>query len=254
MRLKYYRHATFLLKIDNSRILVDPMYMKKGCIPPVPSTPRLQRNPLENFPEKYPKMSAEDVLLITHHHFDHFDSVAAKKLSKQLSIVTPANGFKRLRRKGFRKIIPMHPGQELDIKGFKIHAVPVKHTQRLQGMLYKPGLGYLIQYSKGTIYISGDTILFKELPDCLNKFRLDLAIFYGGAARIPLLGRHTLSAEEILSLIKDINPRNSAIIHLNALNHCTESCLDVRKWLDSADLSAKVILPLPGEECVFDFL
>lgn len=230
------------------------MYMRKGRIPPVPSTSNLHKNPLEHFPEEYPKMADGDIFLITHHHFDHFDSVAARMLSKQLFIVTPANGFKRLQRMGFLNITPMYPDQKCDVKGFKIHAVPVKHTQRLERFLYKPGLGYIIQSSKGIIYISGDTVLFKELSNYLKKYRVDLAFFYGGAARIPLLGRHTLSAEEIVSLIKHLNPQTSVIIHLDALNHCRESRNDVMNWISATNLSSKVILPLPGEEHVFDIL
>jgi L-ascorbate metabolism protein UlaG (beta-lactamase superfamily) len=254
MKLKYYRHATFLLQINKTKILVDPMYMKKGRMPPVPSTLNLHRNPLKSFPGNYPTMTYDDVVLITHHHFDHFDRTAAKELPKHLLVISPVNGIKRLRRMGFERIIPIHQDQEFVAKNFRIHGLPVKHAQRLEKMLYKPGLGYLIQFSKGTVYVSGDTILFDAITDRLERFPIDLAIFYAGAARIPLLGRHTFSTEEILSLIKKLNPGNSVIIHLDVLNHCTEDRNHVKALIDLANLSSNVIFPLPGEEYSFELL
>ncbi len=230
------------------------MFMRKGSIPPIPSTLNLRKNPLEDFIEKPPKITDSDVLMITHHHFDHFDRKAAKEVSKQTLIVSPVNGYKRLLRMGFKRIVPMSPGQDVAIKDFSVHAVPVKHSQRLDKMLYKPGLGYLLQFTKGSIYISGDTILFKDLLDCLKKFHIDLAIFYGGGARIPILGRHTLSSEEIVSMIMSLKPGIAMIVHLNSLNHCIEDRIAVMKRIEAANLPSEVILPLPGQEYTFEFI
>lgn len=252
MRFKYYRHATFLLSINNTRILVDPMYMKKGHLPPIPSTFYLHTNPLEDFPGPFPKLTKRDILLVTHHHFDHFDKRAALEIPKDISVVSPLNGAKRLLKLGFENTFPMLPGQESALNGLCFHALPVKHSQRFEKLLYKPGLGYVIQHSGRMTYISGDTILFQELVDRLKVYSLDMAIFYGGGARIPVLGRHTLSHREILSMIQDLRPRQSAIVHLNSLNHCREDRSALQKLLDSSPSNSKVILPLPGEEYTWD--
>jgi len=252
MRFKYYRHATFLLTIDSTQILVDPMYMKKGHLPPIPSTLYLRKNPLEDFPEPFPKLTEKDILLITHHHFDHFDKRAALEISKNIPVISPHNGAKRLHKIGFKNTSPMLPGQESVLRDFCFHALPVKHSKRFEKLLYKPGLGYVIQHSGRNIYISGDTILFEELMDRLKEYPLNMAILYGGGARIPVLGRHTLSHREILSMILDLCPRQSAVIHLNALNHCREDRSTLQKLLDNSPSDSKVILPLPGEEYTWD--
>lgn len=253
MKLKYYRHATFLMDWGAFRLLVDPMYQKKSRYPPVPSPLRLRWNPLTGFPEEYPTMSEEDVVLITHHHFDHFDSLAAQKLPKNLTVITPENGKKRLRRKNFQNIIPLGPDQTCEVHGIKVQALPVKHAQRLERLLYKPGVGYLLHSASGTIYVSGDTILFSRLCEVLNRQAIDLAILYGGAARIPILGRHTLSAVEIVTLVQNIRPNMALILHLESLNHCTENRRYVQQQIKAAQLSEIVGLPLPGEEYLFDY-
>ncbi len=251
MRLKLFRHATLLLMIDDRRVLVDPMYMEKGSLPPIPTTLNLRRNPLDDFQGAYPELSDADVVLISHHHFDHFDRVAASLLPKGISIVTPRNGARRLRRMGFHDIYPIDPGEQLEINGLRIRATPVKHTQRLGKLLYKPGVGYLTQSSGENIFISGDTTYFTQLVGNLQDCRIDVAILYGGGARLPILGRHTLSHREVLLLAEQLDVRDCVVVHLDSLNHCPEGRRDLEKAIQLAGSKANVVAPLPGEELSF---
>jgi L-ascorbate metabolism protein UlaG (beta-lactamase superfamily) len=253
VKLKYYRHATFILTINNVRILVDPMYMQKGTLPPIPSTFNLHWNPLEKFPEEYPKMTDEDILLITHHHFDHFDKIAAQNLPKSITVISPVNGQRKLRRLGFQNIYPVNSGHELTVHGLGISATPAKDTQYFSKMLCKPGVGYLIQYLSKTIYISGDTVYFGKLISTLKNTFLDMAILYGGGAKIPIVGRHTFSHKEVLLITEKLNPQNVVVVHLDSLNHCKENRNDLKKLVGTLKLQSKLVLPLPGEEHVFKF-
>jgi hypothetical protein len=116
------------------------MYQKKGNLPPIPTTLALRRNPLEEFPGSLPELSDSDIVLITHHDFDHFDRTAAGALPKRVAVVTPENGIKRLKKKGFQNIVAMRARQRVEIRGLTILATPVKHAEHLGGLLYKPGL------------------------------------------------------------------------------------------------------------------
>lgn len=251
MKLKFYRHATFLLTIQDTRILVDPMYKKKGSLPPIPSTLDLRRNPLEEFPGALPELSDSDIVLITHHHFDHFDRTAAGALPKRVAVVTPENGIKRLKKEGFQNIVAMRARQRVEIRGLTILATPVKHAERLGGLLYKPGLGYLIQGCRETTFVSGDTTYFEELVTCLQPYPIDVAILFGGGARLPVLGRHTLSHREVLFLAEQLGPRHCVVVHLDSLNHCPESRQELRRAAVKSSLRSSVITPLPGEQYSF---
>jgi L-ascorbate metabolism protein UlaG (beta-lactamase superfamily) len=251
MKLKFYRHATFLLTIDDTRILVDPMLRKKGSLPPIPSTLDLRRNPLEEFPGALPGLTDRDIVLITHHHFDHFDEVAARLLPKQVAVVTPENGAKRLERRGFQNIVPMRARQQVVLRDLTILATPVKHTERLGRLLYKPGLGYLIQGRRESTFVSGDTTYSKELVTCLQPYPIHVAILYGGGARLPILGRHTLSHREVLLLAEQLGPRHCVVVHLDSLNHCPERRHELRHAVVTSKLRSSVITPLPGEQYGF---
>jgi L-ascorbate metabolism protein UlaG (beta-lactamase superfamily) len=252
MNFVFYRHATFVLRLGEFRLLVDPMYMSKGTALPVPSTLHLERNPLEDTPRPWPAIGRSDLLLITHHHFDHFDRQAARALPKDLIVITPANGEARLRRLGFSQIRPLRPGQGFEVGNLQIRALPVKHAQRLGPLLYKPGVGYLIGLDTASIYISGDTVFFDGILERLSHVHLGLAVFYGGGAKIPVLGRHTLSHREVLYLFDRLRPDKAVVIHLDSLNHCLEKRSELRRMIETAHLSDRILLPLPGEEVVFE--
>ncbi|OGC93661.1 MAG: hypothetical protein A2W25_06060 [candidate division Zixibacteria bacterium RBG_16_53_22] len=251
MKLKFYRHATFEMFLGPNKVLVDPMFMPGRSFWPSPWTGDFRRNPLINFPSRAPE-SGNEAVLITHHHFDHFDRQAAKLLQKEVHIISPRNGTGRLQRMGFRNVNGIAPGQQLTVNDILITAIPVKHAERFDPLLYKKGVGYIVERGSDRIYISGDTILFDELPRLLERFRISLAILYGGAATLPFWGRHTLSFAEIRRLLEYLRPANAVIMHLDTLTHCRE---DRKRYLiEYKELSDQggLILPVPGEEFVFE--
>ena len=252
LSLKFYRHATMLLSYGQVRLLIDPMYQRQGRLPPIPSVRPFKWNPLLPFPGDYPVLSSRDILLITHHHFDHFDRTAAGTLPKDVSVVTPSNGAARLAGMGFNNLLPLSAGETAAVNGVRITAVPTKHAERMPGALYKPGVGYLIGLnSKINVYISGDTVLFVDLIDVLATTSIEVAILYGGGARIPLFGRHTLSHHEVLSFVRQLHPSRTVVVHLDCLNHCPETRDQLLRIIEVSGLDSPILLPLPGQELLF---
>jgi L-ascorbate metabolism protein UlaG (beta-lactamase superfamily) len=247
----FYRHATALISLGDIRLLIDPMYGKEGRLPPVPSVFDFRWNPIKAFPAPFPELREGDIVLITHHHFDHFDRAATVEIDKERPIVSPENGAKRLTRLGFKNIYPLRGGQNITIGAIEIDALPVKHAERCQKLLYKPGLGYLIRREGKTVYISGDTVLFDRLLDRLKGVEINLAVLYGGGARIPLLGRHTFSHEELFDFAKMIQPDRTLVIHLDCLNHCSQTGHHLHKMLKRRSENIAMQIPEPGHEYGF---
>jgi L-ascorbate metabolism protein UlaG (beta-lactamase superfamily) len=231
--------------MGDTRFLMDPMYQKKGRFLPVPSSFNFRWNPIKEFPGPPPEVTDRDILLITHHHFDHFDKIASKKIDKQIRVVTPWNGVKRLRRRGFVNILSLRPGESIIVDNIEIEATPVRHSERFPGLLYKPGMGYLLKAPEKTVYISGDTVLFDGLYEHLMNSKIHLAILYGGGARIPFLGRHTFSHDEVLQLQQAIQPDLTVVTHLDCLNHCREKSRELKARIEKLPGDGELRVPEP---------
>jgi L-ascorbate metabolism protein UlaG (beta-lactamase superfamily) len=72
------RHATPLVDVGETTLLVDPMLSAPGEVPPVPNSPNDRENPLVPMPDVE---LAYDAVPVTHRHRDHFDDAAADRLA-----------------------------------------------------------------------------------------------------------------------------------------------------------------------------
>jgi L-ascorbate metabolism protein UlaG (beta-lactamase superfamily) len=72
------RHATLLVDVGETTLLVDPMLSAPGEVPPVPNSPNDRENPLVPMPDVE---LAYDAVPVTHRHRDHFDDAAADRLA-----------------------------------------------------------------------------------------------------------------------------------------------------------------------------
>ncbi|WP_299266818.1 MBL fold metallo-hydrolase [Halorientalis sp.] len=67
------RHATLLLEVDDTTVLVDAMLSESGDVPPIPNSPNDRENPLVE-PVELPDVALNyDAVLVTHRRRDHFD-------------------------------------------------------------------------------------------------------------------------------------------------------------------------------------
>jgi L-ascorbate metabolism protein UlaG (beta-lactamase superfamily) len=150
---------------------------------------------------------------------------------------------------GFCNVHAVAPRDVVPVSGIRIAALPVRHAERLPSLLYKPGVGYLVSSAgEPGVYISGDTVLCDDLVEALRACEIQAAILYGGGARIPILGRHTFSHREILTLAELLPSSTIVVVHLDCLNHCPETGDRLAATIEKAGLGQRVLLPIPGEQ------
>ena len=106
----------------------------------------------------YDKLPKADLVLITHHHGDHFDADALDKACKKETVVVLTETCAKKRTGG----IVMRNGDVRKIGGVEIEAVPAYNLahKRENGEPYHPkgeGNGYVLTFGATRVYVAGDT-------------------------------------------------------------------------------------------------
>jgi len=175
-------HTSFLIKIDDTLILTDPIFSQRAGAFAWAS------------PERYSKTLAStdilpdiDVVLITHNHPDHLDEASIKALiPKTRHFVTPLAVGALLEDWGVsdNNIIELDWWQTESIGSVTITAAPARHTSE-RGIFDKNmtlWASYGLRGKQHNLYLSGDSGWFEglfEIGERLGPF--DVTFFEIGA-------------------------------------------------------------------------
>jgi L-ascorbate metabolism protein UlaG (beta-lactamase superfamily) len=212
--------ATVLLRLGSFTLLTDPNFLHAGeraYLGGGLSSKRLTDPALE-----LDALPPIDLVVLSHHHGDHFDKVAAEGLDKDLPIVTEPHSAKKLRRQGFRNARALETWQEQVVRRgdeeLTITAVPGKHSPRALGIVVPPVMGSMLELRRaGTLlhrtYITGDTLLFEDIRQIPERYPdIDLCLIHLGGTRIAgvLLTMDGAMGVRFLQLVR---PRTAVPIH-----------------------------------------
>ena len=210
----FINHATFLIKIGNTRIITDPIFSTFagpfGLI-----GPKRRRKPGIAIND-LPKI---DIILISHNHYDHLDLPSLHKIQKMYNttVVVPLGNKEWLMNEGIKNI------QELDwweyIKmdnKLEIHFVPSQHfsgrglfdnNQSLWG-------GYVIVDPLVQIYHAGDTGYSHHFTEIGKKFNIDISLLPFGAYKPQwFLQSVHINPAEAWQAHQDLNSKVSIAMH-----------------------------------------
>ena len=206
------------IKAKGKVIYVDPVFLQQYHT----ETP-------ENFLKQ---MEPADIILMTHHHFDHCDLKSVIFLRHSGTTVI---GTKLCEKELGFKIKTIKPGEEMDISGVSIKAVHAYNTSQgsSTNIFHKKSecLGYIISVSGKTIYHAGDTDL---IPEMKQFGKIDVAL-------LPMGGTYTMNIDEAIQAVIDINPGLTIPIH-----HLQSDPNDFKRKLEGKSMT-KVVLLKKGE-------
>lgn len=193
-------HATTLINIGQKYILTDPWFSeKKGFY---------HGEPIAFKQDKLPKLS---MVLVSHHHYDHFDIETFKAYpDKNVPFVVPGGMKEKVTSAGFKNVYELEPWQSVSIDGTKITACPGKHLVK--------EITYMIQTGNRAVYFGGDTKLIPELSELKKRFPdIDLAILSVNGLKVrPLFNKQmVMNAKEAAKLCSIISPKVAVPIHYN---------------------------------------
>ena len=234
-------HATFLLKLGNTKIITDPVFSKNAG--PLFFGPKRFTEPALTLKE-IPKT---DLFLLTHNHYDHQDMRTIKSFPfKDSKVLLPLKLGKYFTRNGYKDVNEMDWYDEIKINDeLKVTFLPAVHwSKRSLTDTNKTLWGnFLIEYKDKKILFACDTgvgNIYKELG---NKFGpIDITLINIGAYNFyPMMpykdksSYHT-NPEEALSIARDLKSKKAIGMHWGTYVLSLEPIMEPQKrFKDNAE-------------------
>jgi L-ascorbate metabolism protein UlaG (beta-lactamase superfamily) len=212
--------ATTVIRIAGFTILTDPNFLRQGDRAYLGlglSSKRLTEPALS-----IPELPALDFVLLSHHHGDHFDRIAARDLDHGLPVVTEPHAARKLRSQGFRSPTALKPWESLsfthDDYEVRVTSVPGKHAPRPLGYLLPPVMGSVLDFYRDgqrlrRVYVTGDTLMHGGINAIAERFPdIDLCLIHLGGTRVAgiLL---TMDAAQGTEALRVVGPREAIPVH-----------------------------------------
>ncbi len=239
--------ATVLLRYGGFTVLTDPNFLHQGEHAPLGGGLRSRRltEPARSIQELPPL----DVIVLSHHHGDHFDERAARELPKDVPIVTTAHAARKLGRQGFRDRRPLDTWQTQVLRRgeheLRITATPARHAPVPLDRALPPVMGSVLEFAHRDeptlrLYVSGDTLMHDRLREIPRRCPdLHLALLHLGGTRI--LGiTLTMDARQGVEALRVLQPRHAIPIHYDDYTVFRSPLDDFREAVDEAGLSTQV--------------
>ena len=156
-----------------------------------------------------------DAVLLSHdHHADNLDPSGRRLLPKLGTIVTTEPGARRLGANA-RGLAPWSQ-TTLNAPGkppIEITATPCRHGPQGSRPIVGAVIGFDLRWAgqqHGTLWMSGDTVLYKELRQATVRLKVGTAILHLGGVRFPVSGplHYTMTAPKRLSYASSHTPHD----------------------------------------------
>lgn len=144
----------------------------------------------------YSQMPEADLILVTHEHFDHFDTATIKQLSTESTITVMPPHCHEL--SGLGQVLSN--GLTLNIaEDVTVEAVPAYNTTKGREKFHPKGRdnGYVLTLNGLRIYIAGDT---EDIPEMSHLHNIDIAF-------LPCNQPYTMTVEQLIRVARIIKPK-----------------------------------------------
>lgn len=178
----------------------------------------------------YSRMPKADIILVTHHHSDHFDPIAIRHLLKASTVIS----FTRTcldNTEDFQHAKVLANGQRETFAGLVVEAVPAYNVlhRRPNGEVFHPkgdGNGYLIDFSGRKVYIAGDT---EDIPEMSELKNIDIAF-------LPMNLPYTMTPDMVARAARMFSPAILYPYHYGA----TDTQLLIEKLKDTPAIQVRI--------------
>lgn len=250
MQLHHIRNATLLLETAHYGILVDPMLGPKGQLPPFALfRHKARRNPTVPLPATWEQLSKKVThCLITHLHPDHLDEAGKTFLKQhQIPVYCSYKDAAALKKEGLNVVQEIAYNKRTTFLEGTIEGIPAQHGYGFVAQPMGNVMGFYVALpQEPSVYISADTIYTLAVQQVLTQYQPQISILAGGSAQLDIFKPLLMTVEDILKFVEEA-PYKVLINHLEALNHCPTTRVELREVLKKNDLFQKVFIPEDGE-------
>ncbi len=253
-QLTFIGTATVLVRYGGFTFLTDPNFLHQGEYAKLGYGLRSKR--LTEPSLVIADLPPLDFVVLSHHHGDHFDEVAAAELDKRVPIVTTPHAARKLRRQGFLAPVALETWESQaftrDQATVRVTAMPGKHAPQPLDALLPPVMGSMLEFEGGgrkpfRVYITGDTLVHDRLEDIPRRYpEIDLALLHLGGTRV--LGvLVTMDAAQGVRALRIVRPRRAVPIHYHDYTVFKDPLANFKDAVTSAGLGTTVHYVAHGE-------
>ena len=196
-RLTWLGHSTVVVDLDDTRVVTDPVLRARVW--------HLRRD-AEVVADSLGRL---DAILVSHVHFDHLDLRSLRRLDRNLPVVVPHAAGSLVRRRGFREVVELGVGEELELGAIRIRATPAEHESGRGPFSAKTAaLGFLLE-GTARVYFAGDTDIFPAMSELAPVDVALLPVSGWG----PRLGPGHLDPARAAESLRLLRPKVAVPIH-----------------------------------------
>ena len=250
-RVTWIGHASFLATLGGASVLIDPVFASRaGLLYRRYAPPGLALREL-------PPLAA---VLVSHNHYDHFDSTALRRLPTDVPTVVPAGMGRAVRRLGRRTVVELDWWQTVPLGPLEITLVPARHWSRRHVFDTNRALwgGFVVRAGDVAVYHAGDSAAFDGFAEIGRRFPgLAAALLpVGGYDPAWFMEHHHLNPEQAGEAFLALGARIMVPMHWGAFRLTDEPLAEpverLRAWWERRGPrdGRRLIVPAIGETVV----